>query len=508
MDGTTYYIINKIHNGTISSIDLLLFIFVTPLVLLFLDYMKKNFYQNLLDFYKNLKNRKSCIKELTIIGYETCTKGNPIYDFPEIMVAICYYIKSSNKMLNIKYINNARTYSNWWMSKHNINEKYNNYINYILSPIKNYKINDKITVDMISLELSNDKTKEREMTIITQHTLILKSTSDDHMNEFINICMKQYEKSISDMNRDKLFHFIYRGTEKQTNGSTNCDLIFTQSLMSDLSDNQNNETFDHIFNEHKDVFIKDILRLRDSNYYKKTGMKRKKGYLFYGYPGCGKTATVQAMANMDNRHIIEIPISRVKSGIELEQIFSLTSINGVNFNKNEIIILFDEIDISADSIKKRISSIDSDTSDQNNEVIRQKITEEKTTETFVKILAGSNEEKKYDELSLGTMLSRLDGIGNYNGLIIVATTNNISKIDPAIYRDLRLTLYFFDYCRKEDIIAMTEKFYGVKLSDEQIFNYIPDRDCKVTPAKLKVLIEKNEDDLMCFLKNIKKYKDI
>ena len=28
-----------------------------------------------------------------------------------------------------------------------------------------------------------------------------------------------------------------------------------------------------------------------------------------------------------------------------------------------------------------------------------------------------------DELNLGTILSRTDGIGNYNGLIIVATTN-------------------------------------------------------------------------------------
>ena len=50
--------------------------------------------------------------------------------------------------------------------------------------------------------------------------------------------------------------------------------------------------------------MNDIKRLRDIEYYQKNGIKRKKGYLFYGHPGCGKTLSVIAMALEDNRHIL------------------------------------------------------------------------------------------------------------------------------------------------------------------------------------------------------------
>ena len=73
-------------------------------------------------------------------------------------------------------------------------------------------------------------------------------------------------------------------------------------------------------------------------------------------------------------------------------------------------------------------------SDENNKFIRNLIYEENEISDLNK-----------DKLSLDTLLSRFDGIGNYAGLIIIGTTNNKNNIDPALYRDGRLSLVEFNY---------------------------------------------------------------
>ena len=54
----------------------------------------------------------------------------------------------------------------------------------------------------------------------------------------------------------------------------------------------------------------------------------------------------------------------------------------------------------------------------------------------------------------------MDGIGNYNGLIIIGTTNCIDKIDPALYRELRLTPIEFKKLRKCDCVKIIQSYFG------------------------------------------------
>jgi AAA+ superfamily predicted ATPase len=104
-----------------------------------------------------------------------------------------------------------------------------------------------------------------------------------------------------------------------------------------------------------------------------------------------------------------------------------------------------------------------------------------------------------DKLSLGTLLSRFDGIGNYDGLIIIATTNKIESLDKALYREMRLTPIKFEYCRKKDIIDMIEDYYKVKLLEDEM--NIP--EIKIIPAKLKVLIEQNSTNYKVLLDKLR-----
>ena len=104
-----------------------------------------------------------------------------------------------------------------------------------------------------------------------------------------------------------------------------------------------------------------------------------------------------------------------------------------------------------------------------------------------------------DSVNLGILLSRLDGIGNYDGLIIMATTNCKDELSPALYRDGRLNPLMYDFACKEDIIKIIEQFYENKLSSEQI-ERLPDKDKKISHSTVIKNVQDNEDDIENLIK--------
>lgn len=163
-------------------------------------------------------------------------------------------------------------------------------------------------------------------------------------------------------------------------------------------------------------------------------------------------------------------LSRVKSNKDLEILLQLTKIKNIDLSPERVIYLFDEIDREM-------------TANTNNESGTDEI-----QKNLANLLTIPTVSSKNEGLSIGTILSRLDGIGNYNGLIFIATTNNKDKLDPAMYRDMRLTPLFFQHLRQQDSIAIIEKFYERPLTDEEKA-CIPDRQAKLSPARLRVLLE-------------------
>jgi SpoVK/Ycf46/Vps4 family AAA+-type ATPase len=311
----------------------------------------------------------------------------------------------------------------------------------------------------------------------------------------MELVTQQYEKYFAEKNKKVIYHFKYKGL-------INGRLKFEHSVLSEKnSDKELFETFDKIHNEHVDIIKKDIDKLKDISYYKKFGLKRKKGYLFYGFPGCGKSATVVAMALYDSRHVIDIPFSIIKYNDEFEQIMNLSSINNIPINKNNIILYFDELDVGFQKISNRYiqnesteeqdndSSYENDSQNSKTNISnssyavvndsQQKYTKTKKDKDKI-VLHISNPEESLSPIDLGVVLSSLDGVGNYNGLIIVATTNCIDKIDKAVYRDMRLTPLEFNLLRKIDCENILKMYFG---DYEPKYNSII-VDRKMTPSKL------------------------
>lgn len=460
-----YFLLSNMKTGSFLY-DTLLIIFILPFLTYLTQYVKNNSYK-MLDF-SFLENIKS-YKEIKLEGTISLCHGFTATTYPYPMIAVCSYIIRNNLINKIKYFNTS--INNNFTFKNSIT---NNNFEYIISAGKNVKIYDDIYFDY-----SETPFYQNDETSIYSHkdvcvTLKSKYKSIDELKKFVKMCINEYIMVEKERDKNKLYHFIYQSC---TLGEKNiAKLNFSKNIFSnfDIINETNFETFNTLFSDNKNTIIKSIDKLNDFEYYKRTGIRRKKGFLFYGPPGTGKTSHVIAMANHTKRHIIEIPMSRIKTNLELEMILNLNVIDGVSFDKNEIIIIFDEIDYN-DNLFSTKNDIDSKDSKDSKEI----------TPIII----------NHDKVNIGNFLSRLDGIGNYNGLIIVATTNNKEKLPEALCRDGRLQPLYFNYCNKNNLIDMIEYYYNVKLTEDEKSN-IPNIDkLNISHSTIRKYIEMYENNL-------------
>lgn len=366
---------------------------------------------------------------------------------------------------------------------------------YVLEPVELFKIQDDLFLT-VEKEIINDNGNYLKNKYIKHNNTLnivytLYSNSLD-IKKILENYVEQFEAFNNKLSINKIqYHFTYTGMHDN-------NLIFNSKILSEQNtENELFETFDKIYNEHVDFLKNDIDKLKNIEYYKSHGLKRKKGYLFHGTPGCGKTSSVVAMALYDSRHIIEIPFSLITSHQEFVKIMELKSINNIEINNNNIILLFDEIDIGMHKIGSRTNN--------DNKIVSQNSNESTNIiENVVKAMTVFDNDSSINttnqKINLGSLLSKLDGIGNYNGLIIVGTTNYIEQLDPALYRELRLTPIKFDKLRKEDCVKIIQSYFGSNYNTE-LNDMLIDR--KITPTKLIHLCHQYENiEIEKFFNNI------
>lgn len=343
---------------------------------------------------------------------------------------------------NMTHFPNEYIYVSYYLYNNNIA---NNFLKaedkIIAASLKKTKLNNDISMEIINRRIDDNKGIGYNSTENLAYDMYLYSAKSIHdVEEFVNKCHKEYDLYIKNKNNNKLFHFVFK---KVIDGQPQFEI----NTLCDMNDDkcQNYETFDNIYSNNVAILKNDLNKLKDIEYYKKFGLRRKKSYLFHGKPGTGKTSCVVAMSNYDKRHILEIPISRVKTNADLYAIFNIKNINGISITNEQIIILFDEFDIKNHALdhekKENIAKSNKDSD------INQKLMD-----------------MYLDPLNIGTMLSKIDGVGNYNGLVIVATTNNYDIIPENLKRDGRLTSMQFGYATTNDMIAMLEKRLNVELN--------------------------------------------
>ena len=399
--------------------------------------------------------------QICVTGYERHTNALISYEYPLQILAISRFVFSKNFSRQYKVIDSTKNgvHDTYYMSKA-LNESKTIYV---LDDTNEITLGNDIFLKIHRTENSYQTNTSTSGYVYEYHFIVGSNTvSIKKIEQFLSKCLDEYEQSILDSTRNKLYHFIYQGYDTDRDKTE-----YSVQILSDKNTetNTNFETFDTMVGDNKRILINDLDRLHDLEYYKEKGLRRKKGYLFYGPPGCGKTSHVMAMANYDKRHVLEIPLSRVKTAQQFENILNLKEINGIPICKDHLIYLFDEIDISLKSMeeKKKIN------------------TKDKALDKFV---------SNVDTINLDTLLSRLDGIGSYQGMVIVATTNRKNNLPPALCRHGRLTPMLFDLLEKEKIEDMIETYYKVKLTKSQRVLI----KGKKAPSELQYMFETNTLD--------------
>uniref|UniRef100_A0A6C0H516 AAA+ ATPase domain-containing protein n=1 Tax=viral metagenome TaxID=1070528 RepID=A0A6C0H516_9ZZZZ len=435
-------------------------------------YLFKSLDKNLIDDFIKEVISKSNSEDIYKYKEEYCSKEIILsfdkieFSVQNIIWAINYYLVINNKNVSKIIINdNDENYSN--MFKENKNKIY-----FRINNVVNLSIDNDVILS-ITRKVNVEQTKKTGNTHIElTYTIKSKNPLYNYLENILSVFMDVIKKIRMDENNEIIYHMIYQGLGR-----------FLTKVLSDKKNNELFETFEHLYNEHNELLINDLKRIKDLEYYKKRGLKRKKGYLFHGIPGSGKTSTVVAMALYDKRHIIEVNFNLLKSQNDMNTIMNLKNINGIEINNENIILLFDEID---HGLKKYNREKKQEEEKNNNNVF------------VLKYLDDNNNDE--NELDIAKILSSLDGIGNYNGLIIVGTTNYMDRIDPAVYRELRLTPIEFRELRICDVIGIIKKYFDEPMTEKQKEKII---DRKISPAKCinacQMFEKKGIDELLDYL---------
>ena len=197
--------------------------------------------------------------------------------------------------------------------------------------------------------------------------------------------------------------------------------------------------------EQKKRIVRDIEVFLDSQeWYKHRGIPYRRGLLFYGPPGCGKTSLVMALAGYFKRPIYTLNLGSLKGDDTLIEAVTSVPKHGI--------LLIEDIDVAKAS---------------------------KSRETM------SEDEKKSEaeQITLSGLLNSLDGTFSRDGRILVMTTNHPENVDEALLRSGRVDLREeIGKIGSSEVLTMCRQF----LEDEDLAKYVAESiEVPIIPADLQ-----------------------
>ncbi|OMP85261.1 putative mitochondrial chaperone BCS1-B [Diplodia seriata] len=176
--------------------------------------------------------------------------------------------------------------------------------------------------------------------------------------------------------------------------------------------------------------INEYLHPSSPRWYATRGIPYRRGYLFHGPPGVGKTSLAYALAGIFGLDIYNISL--------LEPTLTESDLNRL-FNNlpQRCIVLLEDID-SAGLLRD-------EKSDQAEAADPNKKKEEFSAETLAKALTTANRKQKQADdnkqgISLSGLLNAIDGVATHEGRVLVMTTNHPEKLDDALIRPGRVDM--------------------------------------------------------------------
>ena len=248
-----------------------------------------------------------------------------------------------------------------------------------------------------------------------------------------------------------------------------------------------NKSFNSLYGSDAQTVYNNVKFFKENeSWYSDKGLPYQLGMLFHGIPGCGKTACIKAIAKYTDRHIINVNFRHIKTMTQLKNLFFCKEVTVANgeFDTKKLFLpqskrlyVLEEIDAISDIVKKRVPVIINTMESQrelsiqdcenyslfkpiNNDInttSKPSINNDINTSIYPK---SEIAEELEDELTLGGILTVLDGNLEVYSRMLIITSNHPETIDDALLRPGRIDLQVkFSKCDKKCIRDMYYSFF-------------------------------------------------
>lgn len=421
------------------------------------DYYEKKLHksmnQTLVVTETNLKTKsiqKNNKHDLYKVYFTRIFEDNNYTDMNEIIDSILYYLSLLHNIPTLSFLTNSQ---------------------YIVSLKDKYiQVTNDIYIKILDIQYDS---KVRYSCVLSSLEFVLCSNTNTaiEIKEWVNKVHIDYKKEMENKLGNQVYYFDYYERPNIQSFDPRGDICIERSKKDKLlsapkhlsfimQEFHSNKSLSTLYGNSAKKLIKSVeFFVNNEEWYKKRGLPYHLGILLSGLPGCGKTASIKAIAKYTQRHIINVNFKYIETATQLKNLFfskDLYIYTDVESNQKKKIYVppqkrlyvLEEIDAITDIVKQRTD----------NDVPKQVLN---------------------DELTLGEILNIIDGTLEVYSRMFIITTNHPETLDKALLRPGRIDVNIkFEKCDKECINKMYNDFFN-KDAPKDVLNL------DITPSELQ-----------------------